>query len=409
MHIRSNPYRFEKYKKVLSLISIVVMFSGLSVALLISYWSRLLGVSLFLLGGVLLYFSSRIGGQSLSKPRGFIFPMDKDGRLPIISERIVNVITFDGKYPQVMLIGGVLIAGMIVIFNLFFTSSTYLGSNDYVVLMLALSIGSYQYIPRKYAVERDFMLMFLFLLFLIVVIPSTYYAQTYGTTEGGWEDENPDSPIIHYLLARPLAFIMNTFSNLPHVEVKGVLITYHDINGERLSISIALGCTGLYSASIFLSAFIAYILVEYRKIDTKVLGFLSLGILTSYIANLLRMSIILMVGYYYGMDALLQAHKNVGELLFMFWIAIFWGLMFKYLDINVPWDDEKGNVEGGKKKPDEATSSSAGEEKESSGESKEEAGKEEPDGEENKGEEKGQEEDPDKKVAFGDNFSLSRV
>ena len=338
MHVPSNPYRYQRYKRALYLISVVTILTGLGVALLVSKWSRLLGIGLFLLGVLIFHVTSRMGIQTLAGQRGFFFQRDEAGRIPIISERIVTLITFKGKYPQLMLIFGTLIAGGVIVYNLYFQFNTYLGSNDYVMLLLALSIGSYHYIPKKYSVERDFMLMFLFLLFLIVVLPTTYYYQRYGTTSGSWEDDNPDSPIIHYLLARPLAFIINTFFNLPFVEVSGVLITYHDVNGDRLEISIALGCTGLYSASIFLSAFISYILVEYRLFDRKVLLFLCLGIITSYVANLLRMTIVLLVGYYYGMDALLTVHENVGELIFMLWIAIFWGLMFKYLDIPVPWE-----------------------------------------------------------------------
>lgn len=317
------------------------MITGLGVALLISKWSRLLGVGLFLAGGAVLYITNRFGTTtSLSSRQGLLFMRDDLGRIPIVSERIVDIYTFRGKYPQMMLATGIVLAAGVLFYNVYFQVNTYLGSNDYVVLLLALSIGSYHYVPQKYSVERDFMLMFIFMLFLVVVIPTTYYAQTYGTTEGGWEDDNPDSSIIHFLLAKPLAFLINTFFDIPHIDVNGVLLTYHDIDGHRLEISIALGCTGLYSASIFLSAFISYILVEYRQFDSKVGLFLILGIITSYIANLLRMIIILLVGYYYGMDALLTAHANAGELIFMFWIAIFWGLMFKYLEIKVPWEQE---------------------------------------------------------------------
>ena len=341
MSIPANPFRQPGYVRPLFLISFIVMFAGIGVALLISKWSRLLGVALFLVGAVLMYLTSRLGtGSGLRSDQGFLFPRDGLGRIPVISERIVDLYTLRGRYPWLMTLTGILLALGVIFYNYYVQVNTYLGSNDYVVLMLALSIGSYVYIPKKYAVERDFMLMFLTLLFLIVVIPTTYYTHAHGSTGGSWEDHNPDSDVIHYLLARPLAFMVNTFFGRTHVDVDGVLLTYHDVGGNRLEVSIALGCTGLYSASIFLSAFIAYILVEYRQFDARVGILLALGILTSYIANLLRMIIILLVGYYYGMDALLTAHANVGELIFLFWIAIFWGLMFKYLDIKVPWDPE---------------------------------------------------------------------
>lgn len=337
------PARFwiGRYRESLFLLSFIIMLGGLSVALLISKWSRLLGIGLFGIGLLLFYLVRRAGAPTDREERGFFFQKDEEGRIPIISERIIHLLTFNGRFPQITLIAGIII--MLGVFYYNYSDlriNTYLGSNDFVVILLGLSIGSYHYVPKKYSVERDFMLIFLFLLFLVVVIPTTYYYQTHGTTGGSWEDENPDSEIIHVLLVRPLEFIMRNILDMS-VAVDGVQIEYLGNEGKRLTISIALGCTGLYSASIFLSAFISYILVEYRKFDGKVLGLLLLGILTSYVANLLRMVIIIMVGYYYGMDALLTAHANLGELIFMFWIAIFWGLMFKYLDIEVPWEQDE--------------------------------------------------------------------
>jgi len=347
MRIRSRHFWIEKHREKLFLISFIIMLAGLSIAILISKWSRFIGVLLFCVGAGTLYFVNRSGIAVFPAERGFIFPKERDGRIPIISERIVNLYTFNGRYPKLMLITGMVIAAGVIFYNLFFQVNTYIGSNDYVVLLLAASIGSYYYIPKKYCVEREFLLMFLFLLFLIVVIPTTYYSLKYGTTGGSWEDSNPDSPIIHHLLAKPLAFILQNIFDISS-SAEGVNIEYIGNSGNRLTISIALGCTGLYSASIFLSAFMSYILVEYRRFDSKVLGLLVLGIVTSYIANLLRMTIILLIGFYYGMDALLKAHANLGELIFMFWIAIFWGLMFRYLDIEVPWDqDEKEKKLGG--------------------------------------------------------------
>ena len=343
MNNPSKPQWLDRNHDVIFLIAFIIMLAGLSVAILINKWSRFLGVVLFIIGASILYLINRPGVQGLPMDHGLIFPK-KSGQIPPLSERLVDIYTFNGKYPQMMLITGVVVAGAVLFYNAYFQVNTYLGSNDYVVLILAASIGSYNYIPKKYSVERDFLLMFILLLFLIVVIPTTYYSLKYGTTSGGWEDANPDSPIIHVLLAKPLVWIMTNLFDIPTV-AQGVNIKFIGSSGTPppLDISIALGCTGLYSASIFISAFTSYILVEYRKLDRKVLGLLSLGILTSYVANLLRMLIILMVGYYYGMDALLSAHENIGELIFMFWIAIFWGLMFKYLDIEMPGDQRNSS------------------------------------------------------------------
>ena len=49
-----------------------------------------------------------------------------------------------------------------------------------------------------------------------------------------------------------------------------------------------------------------------------------LGILMSYIANLIRMTIIVIVGHYYGIESLLWTHENIGWIIFTIWMIIFW-------------------------------------------------------------------------------------
>ena len=105
----------------------------------------------------------------------------------------------------------------------------------------------------------------------------------------------------------------------------------------------------IYTASIFLSAFITFILLEYRRFDRKVGLLIGLGIFTSYLANLFRMTIIVLVGHYYDTDPvnltnLSWAHTNAGWLIFLAWIIPFWWLMYRFLmkkDISKIPDEEQ--------------------------------------------------------------------
>ena len=117
MHVSSNPYRSQRYKRGLFLISIVIMLTGLGVALLVSKWSRFLGVGLFIIGVLMFHVTTRIGLRSLTQQRGFFFARDEAGRIPIISERIVSLFTFHGRYPQLMLIAAILLAVGVVCYN----------------------------------------------------------------------------------------------------------------------------------------------------------------------------------------------------------------------------------------------------------------------------------------------------
>ena len=74
--------------------------------------------------------------------------------------------------------------------------------------------------------------------------------------------------------------------------------------------------------------------------NLKVIVILVIGILTSYLANILRMAIITGIGKLYGTDALLSAHAYAGWLIFLAWIIPFWYLVFMYLIV----EDNKRTV-----------------------------------------------------------------
>jgi len=94
--------------------------------------------------------------------------------------------------------------------------------------------------------------------------------------------------------------------------------------------------SGIYSFGIFASAFVAFVLTEFDRFRPKVLGLLALGFLTAYAANILRMVLIVMFGVYSNtpqdsVNNLLVAHSNLGWLIFLGWIALFWGIVFRFV------------------------------------------------------------------------------
>jgi exosortase/archaeosortase family protein len=104
-------------------------------------------------------------------------------------------------------------------------------------------------------------------------------------------------------------------------------------DGLPIILRISLSCSGLYSVAIFVSAFIAFVAVEYKKFDRKVAYLLGLGILLAWIANIIRMTIIVVVGYYKGAETMVWVHNNIGEFIFMAWVALFWWFMFRYFGV----------------------------------------------------------------------------
>jgi exosortase/archaeosortase family protein len=115
-------------------------------------------------------------------------------------------------------------------------------------------------------------------------------------------------------------------------------------------VGIGLSCTGLYSVSIFISGFIAFVLIEYRRLDIRVASLLTLGIFTSWFANILRMTIIVVVGSHYGREALVWTHANLGIFIFMLWVGLFWAIMFRLLV--PPKTEDKKEEESQERPPD---------------------------------------------------------
>ena len=304
-------------------IGMVLLFGGLNLTILLSHLSRLYGVALVFAGiGIILWAAGGI----------------ERGRTPKAAEKkslatsIIHILTFNGRFRDALPIAGIGILSLVAVFNLLVSENSYLGSNDYVAIFLAGVLISYNLVPGKYSVERDFALLFSVLLFFLLVVPTTILQLT-----STGEDTN--SPITYYLLAMPTT----AFVNLLGISAESVgynVIRIIGPEGEAMNLSIALSCSGLYSVAIFVSAFFAFVAVEYKKFDRKVMLLLGIGIFLAWIANIIRMSIIVVVGKYYGGDTMEWVHNNIGELIFMAWVTLFWLFMFRYFGVLEAKDDK---------------------------------------------------------------------
>ncbi len=306
--------RFQK--KWLLLPGLIMLFGGLDVLILLSHTSRLVGLALFIIGGGMVYYSA--GGMI----------KEEQGNL---GTKIMNGLTLDGKLLPLFPAAGISLIIFVILFNLRVSDYLDLGSHDYVTLLLAGTLLAYRYIPNKYDFERDWLLLFFTLLFFILVVPLTVHEIMVGGL-----NENTNSPFVYYLLAEPVASLISVLGVPAEAYInpmRGVVVNYLLQSGGSGEVIIGISCTGLYSVSIFISAFTAFILLEYNRLDRKVAVLLTAGVITAYVANILRMSIIVMVGSYYGPAALLWTHNNLGTFIFLGWITLFWGVAYRYLDI----------------------------------------------------------------------------
>src|SRR5439155_114297 len=81
-----------------------------------------------------------------------------------------------------------------------------------------------------------------------------------------------------------------------------------------------------------------FVLTEFQRPARRLWLLLGLGMGAAYVANVLRMVIIVLVGYYTDstetdLQNMLIAHSYAGWLIFLGWIAVFWGALFKFLPV----------------------------------------------------------------------------
>jgi len=220
---------------------------------------------------------------------------------------------------------------LLLIFSVeFLYSDSNFGQSSTLVLLFSLILLSYNSVPSDFWKERDFMFLFFFFLILFVAFPPIFENALSSTPFFG--NHNIDNSIfIYYFLGKPLITLLHLFGY--NFVSSGDVIYYQDLNaGHTVSVWIARSCSGYYSIVIFVAAYISYILSNQNNFNIEIAAMMLIGILIAYLANLFRMAIVILAGHYWGGDALIWTHTNVGWLIFTFWILIFWPFLSKVID-----------------------------------------------------------------------------
>jgi archaeosortase C (PEF-CTERM variant) len=252
----------------------------------------------------------------------------KEGNL---ATALLHYLTVKGRLkPFFPVIGAVLII-VDILYNVFLSATPALLTHDTIVILFGAVMIAYKYIPSRFERERDFVFLFFVGLVLILVIPLMVARALAGNFDEGVGMYSA------YFLVPELTGFLNLIGITASVDVSDPLLIHFTAQSQdTISVYISTACSGIYSFSIFASAFIAFVLTEYNKIDRKVGLLMVLGILTAYVANILRMVVIVLVGYYTytpqeGLQAMLVAHSNAGWIIFLVWIGLFWFLMYRFL------------------------------------------------------------------------------
>ncbi|MCK4758040.1 MAG: hypothetical protein KAS67_06295, partial [Thermoplasmata archaeon] len=163
-------------------IGLVILFGGLNLAILLSHMSRYFGFALIILGLAIIYFT-REERPDILRPAAEKEVKEKEKARPQnLGQRFIYTLTLKGALKPYLFILGFLVLAVVIFFNMFIADEFLLGSNDYVMLLLAGALIAYNFVPARFNVERDFALIFITMLFLILVIPTTAYGLTTPVT-----------------------------------------------------------------------------------------------------------------------------------------------------------------------------------------------------------------------------------
>ena len=204
-----------------------------------------------------------------------------------------------------------------------------LNRNGIWIILLSLIYFVYEYIPTELNKGINYIFIFSHILFILIILPSiliNFNTNYIIEPTAFWYSS---SDLVYYILAIPLESMLNLTGYW--AEAEGTTISFEDLVAHKVQrVVIGESCSGLHSVSIFISAFISYILIFYDKISIKSILLMIMGVIMSYLANLVRMYIIVLSGHYYGLDILLWVHSNIGSLIFILWTYIFFYIFSKY-------------------------------------------------------------------------------
>jgi len=267
---------------------------------------------------------------------------------PSLARWLLRWLTWQGRLVPYFPAIGVAILALDVAYNLVLTSSMMFGTEDTIVILAAAALIGYGFVPPRFARERDFVLVFFLGLIAILVLPLLVARAVYQDFERSvdmysWVALAPETSAVLSLLG-----VSNTVHAVAGSTAPGITFIPRNL-GVPVTAVITTACSGIYSFGIFASAFIAFVLTEYERPSRRIWALLGLGFLASYMANVLRMVVIVLVGYYTdtpGTDLqnMLIAHSYAGWVIFLAWLALFWGILLRFLPREKTDEREAGGL-----------------------------------------------------------------
>lgn len=109
----------------------------------------------------------------------------------------------------------------------------------------------------------------------------------------------------------------------------GNIISFMSLTGNPIYLSIVSDCTGIWSLGTFTVAVIIVLSSFPESVTKKSLLLIVIGYLGTFIANIIRILVIALAGYFFGPVGILEnVHVHIGWIVFTLWMIIFWYYYF---------------------------------------------------------------------------------
>lgn len=129
----------------------------------------------------------------------------------------------------------------------------------------------------------------------------------------------PLEAFVHFGLLVPLGFALGMAGWQPLIV--GQQISYSTPNGPLL-VEVGAACSGVQAMALFGGVIALYMFLE-RPAGRSLVAWSAIGLLGVYLANLLRITVVLAAGYGWGAEALVRVHEQAGWMFFVAWSVAF--------------------------------------------------------------------------------------
>jgi archaeosortase C (PEF-CTERM variant) len=217
---------------------------------------------------------------------------------------------------------GILLIFVDIVYNVFtrghfgFIDFGLLASGTAIILLNTGGLG------RALKLEKKIILFSTYFLFILTVIYASVFTGIsilYTPPQGLPQDYNPFFDYITDLTIKTSAFFLGIFK--PTTAIDKTI----DFGGFRVGIWYP--CSGVESITVFLSAVIGYYVASNKRDTRKFALYSIVGVVVLFFVNVLRIMIIMVVGYYFGTEAMMFFHTNLGWIMFVIGMGIFWYLV----------------------------------------------------------------------------------